>query len=250
EHAPMIEPLICYFPFLFDSITERHQKSWLSFNERAHFIFIGNGKHRPNTDAILWLKQNIWPLIRKEIPKAKLSIYGPYFSPQIKQLHDPETGFLIMNWAPDAAVVMGDARVNLIPLRIGAGIKGKQFLGLTCGTPSVTTEIGAEGIIENKDFMDIASNEEDFAKKAVALYTDEILWETTQHAGIELLNTRFLKGHLDKNLKHRIKDLQRTLETHRTNNILGGMLLHHTLASTKYLSKWIELKNTVNPKNK
>ena len=249
EHAPMIEPMICYFPFLFDTITERDQKSWLPFNERAHFIFIGNGKHRPNTDAILWLKQSIWPLIRKEIPTAKLAIYGPYFSQQIQQLHDSATGFLIMNWAPDAKVVMASARVNLIPLRTGAGIKGKHFLGLTCGTPSVTTEIGAEGIYEDKDLLEIALHAEDFAKKAIDLYADKSLWKTAQHAGIKLLNTRFLKGDLDKKLEHRIKDLQCNLETHRARNILGGMLLHHTLASTKYLSKWIELKNTVNPNN-
>ena len=249
EHTPMVDSIIYYVPFLFESITEKEQITWLPFDKRAHFIFIGNGKHHPNIDAILWLKQTIWPLIRKAIPNAELKIYGPYFPQQIKQMHNPATGFLIMDWAPDAAVVMGRARVNLIPLRIGAGIKGKQFLGLTCGTPSVTTAIGAEGIYENNDNPDFARNAEDFAKKAIALYTDKSLWKTTQRCGVELLKNRFLKGDNEKRLKQRIQNLHHNLEAHRANNIIGGMLLHHTLASTKYLSKWIELKNTVNLHN-
>lgn len=249
EHTPMVDAMIYYLPFLYDSITEKEQKSWLPYDERAHFIFIGNGKHRPNTDAILWLKRTIWPLIRKAIPTAKLEIYGPYFPQQIQQLHDLATGFLIMNWAPDAAAVMGRARVNLIPLRIGAGIKGKQFLGLTCGTPSVTTKIGAEGIHENDDNSCIALNAEDFAQKAIALYADKDLWKTTQQSGVALLNKRFFKSDHSGKLKQHIHDLQNTLEAHRASNIIGGMLLHHTLASTKYLSKWIALKNATNLQN-
>lgn len=249
EHTPMISSMIYYLPFLFDAVTENEQNAWLPFDERAHFIFIGNGKHHPNTDAISWLKLTIWPLIRKAIPNAILEIYGPYFPKQIQQLHHPASGFLIKGWAPDAAAVMGRARVNLIPLRIGAGSKGKQFLGLTCGTPSATTEIGAEGIHGNDNILGFAQNAEDFAQKAIALYTDKGSWETNQRCGTALLNKRFLKGNLDKKLKQRFLDLQANLETHRATNIIGGMLLHHTLASTKYLSKWIELKNTANLPN-
>ncbi len=249
EHTPVASSMIHYLPFLFDAITQKKQNTWLSFDERAHFIFIGNGKHHPNADAILWLKQTIWPLIRNAIPNAVLEIYGPYFSQQIQDLHHPATGFLIKGWAPDAGAVMGRTRVNLIPLRIGAGSKGKQFLGLTSGTPSVTTEIGAEGIYGNETMLGIAQNAEDFAQEAITLYTNESSWKTNQRYGTALLHKRFMKGIHEKRLKQRIEDLQHNLEVHRASNIMGGMLLHHTLASTKYLSKWIELKNSINQDN-
>ena len=69
---------------------------WPSFEERQDFICLGNGKHAPNVEAIKTLKQHIWLLIRKKLPKAKLCIYGAYLPQQILELHDPKNGFEVL----------------------------------------------------------------------------------------------------------------------------------------------------------
>ena len=75
----------------------------------------------------------------------------------------------------------------LAPLRFGAGVKGKITQSLARGLPIVTTPIGAEGInlVDSKNCM-IAEKPEDFAKKAVQVYTDEKLWEKLSVNGLEI----------------------------------------------------------------
>ena len=68
--------LLYYLPFLLEPISDTTKKQLPSFEERAHFITIGNFLHSPNYDTILYLKQTIWPLIKQELPKAELHIYG------------------------------------------------------------------------------------------------------------------------------------------------------------------------------
>lgn len=78
--------LICHIPFLLDPITTKSKEAWLDFEARKHFITIGNFRHAPNWDSVLHLKNNIWPLIKKEIPEAELHIYGAYPPPKATQL--------------------------------------------------------------------------------------------------------------------------------------------------------------------
>ncbi len=116
------------------------------FNARQHFVSIGNFRHEPNWQSVLWLKQQIWPLLRAQLPSAELHIYGAYPPPKATALHAPKQGFFIKGWADDAHQVLQQARVCLAPLTFGAGLKGKFIDAMQTGTPSVTTAIGAEGM--------------------------------------------------------------------------------------------------------
>ena len=64
-----------------------------------------------------------------------------------------------------------------------------------------------------------------------------------QKNGIEIINNRFDKEHFRKVLKNEILKLKEDLESHRQANFTGQLLIHHSLSSTKYLSKWIMEKN-------
>ncbi len=239
--------LLLHLPFLLDGIGEEHIKKWLSFENRTDFICIGNGKHLPNTDAIAWLKKEIWPLIRKQLPKTQLRVYGAYQPAHIQQMHNPKEGFLVLGWVSDLQKTMQQARVNLAPLRFGAGIKGKLIAAMQSGTPSITTPIGAEGMHADLKWNgDITSNAKAFAEAAVAFHTDEQRWKCAQLNGVHLINTHYNKEALSKRLSSKIKNIQQNIKLHRTQNFIGGMLMHHTMASTKYLSKWIESKNKGN----
>jgi len=135
--------LLHYLPFIVDlSQTPKHTKS---FAQRQHFMTIGNFRHAPNWDQVLYLQQ-IWTEIRKQLPQAQLHIYGSYPPAKATALHNEKTGFLIKGWAEDALEVMESARLCLAPLRFGAGIKGKLLDAMLMQTPSITTSIGAEGI--------------------------------------------------------------------------------------------------------
>lgn len=214
------------------------------FAERAHFISIGNFRHGPNWDAVLWLKNSIWPLIRQQLPKAQLHIYGAYTPPKATALHNAAQGFHIMNWAPDALEVMRNARVCLAPLRFGAGIKGKIADALLCGTPNVTTPIGSEGMHGQWPWPgSIASSAQALAAAAVQLYQDEARWQQAQTAGWALLAARYERHHFAPLLLARVAECRANLAAQRRNNFTGSMLRHHQHKSTQYMAQWIEAKN-------
>ncbi|MBX9912545.1 MAG: glycosyltransferase family 4 protein [Pseudomonadaceae bacterium] len=243
EQFKLPPTLLLHCPLLLDS----RPQPVPSFAQREHFLSIGNFRHAPNWDAVLWLKNSIWPLIRQQLPKAQLHIYGAYTPPKATALHNAAQGFHIMNWAPDALEVMRNARVCLAPLRFGAGIKGKIADALLCGTPNVTTPIGSEGMHGQLPWPgSIASNAQAIADAAVQLYRDDAAWQQAQTAGWELLAARYERQHFAPLLLERIAECRSNLAAHRLHNFTGSMLRHHHHKSTQYMAQWIEAKNRLN----
>jgi glycosyltransferase involved in cell wall biosynthesis len=236
--------LLYYLPFLLDKVAESQIQNWKSFKQRNHFVFIGNFYHKPNVDAIVNLKKNIWSTIRTQLPKAEIHVYGAYMNQQIQEFHHKKDGFIIKGFAENAQEVVKNAKVVLAPLRFGAGIKGKLTEAMLCGTPSVTTSIGAEGMHNHLPWNGcIEDDPSAFAEKANQLYTDEKLWEISQNNGIEIINQIYNKEKVSEPFIKKILSIQQHLETHRTQNFLGSLLQHQTMKATKYMSKWIEAKS-------
>jgi glycosyltransferase involved in cell wall biosynthesis len=244
EHFNIPQNLLLYLPFLLNPITTDTVMQLPCFEDRQHFISIGNFRHSPNVDAVFYLKQEIWPFIQKQLPKAQLHIYGAYSTARISQLHSSKENFLIKGWAKNASEAVKNAKISLAPLRFGAGLKGKLIEAMQCGTPTVTTNIGAEGMHGNLCWNgSIKNTPEDIADAAVSLYTSEIKWKLAQKNGFKIINSRYSKSDFHKILHTRIKVLKEELKMHRQNNFIGAMLGHHRTKSTYFLSKYIEIKN-------
>jgi glycosyltransferase involved in cell wall biosynthesis len=239
--------LLYYLPLILDPIDDSIIQNLSSFEERNNFVFIGNFLHEPNWNAVQYLKETIWPLIRKQMPEAVLQIYGAYPSQKVLQLHQPKDGFHIMGRADDAQEVVRNARVVLTPLRFGAGIKGKLLEAMQCGTPSATTTIGAESMSGDLPWNGFITDESQvFANKAVELYQDATLWKKAQENGFKIIEKRYLKSLFEDDFIKYILKVQTYLKQHRLDNFMGTLLQHHTLTSTKYMSRWIEEKNSKN----
>lgn len=216
----------------------------VAFEDRAHFLSIGNFRHAPNWDAVLWMKTAIWPLIRAQLPDAQLHIYGAYTPPKATALHNARQGFHVMNWAEDALEVMSDARICLAPLRFGAGIKGKIVDAMLCGTPTITTPIGAEAMHGEHLWPGaVTRTAQAFADCAVRLYKDEALWTDAQSLGQTLLADRYRQSEHGPALIEKLLYCQQHLARLRSDNFTGSMLRHHHHKSTQYMAQWIEAKN-------
>ncbi len=244
-NSPVDPNLIFYLPFIFHSEDEIPAGERLSFRKRSDFVFIGSGRHSANTDAIRYLKEIIWPRIRKALPDAGMLIFGAHLPGEVTSLTSPGKGFYIRGWIPEVREVVKAARVNLIPLRFGAGLKGKLFEAVLCGTPSVMTPIGAEGTNFSHLKEIVSNNPESFATKAVELYSNKVLWEKMRDRSDIIIRSHFMGSDLPDQFHDTIQTLRKNLQAHRENNLIGGMLMHHTAAGSKYLSKWIELKEQI-----
>jgi len=236
--------LLHYLPFVFDQA--QCQQTNPAYHQRNAFISIGNFRHPPNWDCVLWLKQQIWPLIRQQLPKAELLICGAYPPPKATDLHDPKSGFLVKGWVDDAMHAMQSARVCLAPLRFGAGIKGKLAEAMLCATPSVTTDIGVEGMQTELAWPGMVANDaQAIADAAVKLYQQESSWQIASDLGEKNAECLFEQDKHFNALAEYVDELITNLAEHRQNNFIGAMLNHHHHKSTKYMSQWIEVKNKV-----
>ncbi|MFB9052626.1 glycosyltransferase [Formosa undariae] len=241
------ENLLLYLPFMLDPISEADQKNLPTFQEREHFVTIGNFLHEPNYQSVLYLKQTLWPLIKTKLPKAELHIYGSYASQKVNQLHQPKDRFFIKGFAQDVNEVMRQAKVCIAPLVFGAGLKGKLVDAMSNGTPCAMSSIAAEGMfgtLEPNGF--IADNVDDFVLKTSELYTNEAHWNKKQDFGFNSYNLRFNKLYFQQQFLLRIASLQKHLQSHRLHNFTGTLLQHHSMQSTKFMSRWIEEKNKHN----
>ena len=238
------ENILHYLPFLLDKIDENHSKKWKTYEEREHFVFIGNFFHKPNVDAVITLKNEIWSEIREYLPKAEVHIYGAYVNQQIQELHNKKEGFIIKGFAENSKEVVENSRVLLAPLRFGAGIKGKLTEAMICGTPSVTTTIGAEGMCDRFPWPGfVEDNFSDFALISAETYRNKNTWQHAQETGVHVISYIYDKEKLSPIFINKIIEIQQNLESHRTQNFLGSLLQHQTLQATKFMSKWIEAKN-------
>lgn len=236
--------VLYYLPFLLEPISDVTKNQLPTFKEREHFITIGNFLHPPNYDAVVYLKQVIWPLIRQQFPKAQLHVYGAYESQKVTQLNNERDGFLIKGFAEDVNEVLQNAKVCLAPLRFGAGLKGKLIDAMQNGTPCAMSVIAAEGMFGDESPNGfIEDNPEKFASQALELYTNTKTWYRMQDNGFNVLSQRFLKSNFEDEFANKIIEFKENLKAHRQNNFMGSLLQHQTLKSTKYLSKWIEEKN-------
>ena len=233
--------LLHHLPFMVE--LDKLPVKFKTYAERNHFISIGNFRHAPNWDMVLYL-QEIWPHIRKQIPTAELHIYGSYPPPKATALNNPKTGFLIKGWAADAFEVMEAARVCLAPIRFGAGIKGKLLDAMIVQTPSVTTSVGSEGMHQANDWPGVIADDLMlYVDAAVQLYNDETQWLQAQKDATSILSDGYNSKISGPALVLKINNLFENLEQHRLNNFTGSMLKHHTMMSTKYMSQWIAAKN-------
>lgn len=234
--------LLHYLPFMID--LEKVPKTIKSFEERQHFMTIGNFRHAPNWDVVLYL-QEIWVEIRKKLPKAELHIYGSYPPPKATALHNPKKGFHIKGWAEDALEVMEASRICLAPIRFGAGIKGKLINAMIVQTPSITSSIGSEGMhSKDEPWGGVVTDDiDEFVAEAIRVYEDKEAWKKAQKNGNAILKAHYNHKILGDELIKKIEERLESLEQHRLNNFTGMMLKHHSMMSTKYMSQWIEEKN-------
>ena len=194
------------------------------------------------------LRREIWPRIRHQINNARLHVYGAYPTKEILALNDSKLGFLVHGRIDDLDSELTKRRVLLAPLRYGAGIKGKIVDAWRCGLPVVSTPIGAEGMMYNDSEPwggAVASNVDDFVEASVSMYTQIATWDNAQKQSIGLLNKLFNKKNNFNLVETAVQNAIAEQKQRRTHDLTSAVLWHQNLRSTRYFSKWVELKETM-----
>ena len=144
------------------------------FAKREGLLFVGGFAHPPNADAVLWFAEEIFPLIRRALPEANFYIVGSKVTEEIQALEKPGNGIVVKGFVTEEelAELYSTCRMVVVPLRYGAGVKGKVVEAIYNGAPIVTTSTGAEGIPSGETVLEIEDEAAAFAAKTISLYQD------------------------------------------------------------------------------
>ena len=109
-------------------------------------LFVAWFAREENDEAAQWLIGDVWPAVVDAVPDARLRLVGRGVSERLQALCDARADVTVAGFVPDLEPEYAAARVCVVPLRQGAGVKFKTVEALLHGVPVVTTSVGAEGI--------------------------------------------------------------------------------------------------------
>ncbi|MDX1977642.1 MAG: glycosyltransferase [Pseudanabaenaceae cyanobacterium bins.68] len=156
------------------------------FSDRQGILFIGGYYHQPNVDAVLWLCEEIMPLVWQTHPEISLTLLGSNPPGVVKALESDRVS--VPGYIPQVEPYFLNHRVFVAPLRFGAGMKGKIGQSLSYGLPTITTTIGAEGMgLCDQENVLIAEDSQAIAEAIEQLYFDPYLWQKLSQASFEVI---------------------------------------------------------------
>jgi glycosyltransferase involved in cell wall biosynthesis len=152
-------------------------QNWpVCFDPRAEdeVLFVGNYLHPPNVEGALWLAREVWPLIRRKRPSARLTLAGRAPPSAIQALAAADVR--VPGTVDDLRPLYERSSLVAAPIFWGSGVRIKLLEALACGLPVVTTALAAEGIDLRQDASALfAEQPADFAAAIARLLDDPAL---------------------------------------------------------------------------
>lgn len=140
---------------------------------RKDLLFVGGFGHPPNIDAVLWFAKDIFPKIQKIYPEIIWNIVGANPTDEIKSLANENIHLLGFVSDDRLKELYRGCRLVVVPLRYGAGVKGKVVESVYNQSPMITTPVGAEGLSLEEGAFTVAEADDSFADSVIALYGDD-----------------------------------------------------------------------------
>lgn len=153
-------------------------------------IFNGTLNYRPNLDAARYLIDDIWPLVRRRYPDARLTLTGGHEGVDIRSLTRP--GVRLLGEVPDIRSHVHGAAAVAVPIRIGGGTRFKVLEALAMGKPTVSTAVGCEGVeVRDGEHLIIADEAHAFASRLCEVFENAALRDALGQAGRSLIEARY-----------------------------------------------------------
>lgn len=177
---------------------------------RGHMIVMaGSFNYGPNVDGAVWFCDEVLPLVQSEVPDATLSLVGRDPSWEVKELAG-RNGVSVHPDVPSMVPWFAQARLSVVPLRIGTGTRLKALESMAAGRPVVGTTIGLSGLgLVNRVHAHIVDDPTIMAQSIIELLVDDEHASALARAGRELVEGRFEWSGIADELSQRLLALAR-----------------------------------------
>ena len=171
-------------------------------------LFIGTLTWEPNIDGLLWFLENCWSTIKAHHPDVKLVIGGKSPDKRLLEWSKKDSAIEIPGFIEEPEQYFKQARVFIAPLRFGSGMKVKVLNAMYRGIPTVTTDIGTEGMeVEDGIHLAIGNEPAEFTARIERLLTDNSYWDKLKTHSRSLASTKYTWQEVYKELDLAISEV-------------------------------------------
>ncbi len=135
-------------------------------------IFTGNMAYPPNVDSVVYLVNNVMPLVWKEKPEIKLVIVGA--KPSAKVLKLKSERVIVTGWVDDISIYYSRSKIFIAPMQIGTGLQNKLLEAMAMKLPCITSPLAnnALGATHNENIL-IGNSELEYKQHILNLVENE-----------------------------------------------------------------------------
>ena len=161
-----------------------------NYTHHNTILFTGNMDYAPNIDSVIYFANEIFPLIKSQLPEVEFIIAGQ--RPVKKVLDLANDSIKVTGFVKDLAAMYNTASVVVAPLRFGAGTQNKVLEAMAMGVPVVCSNIGFKGLgIKSGEGAIMQISPKDFAGSVIELLRSQQLRENVGKKGIEIVKQHF-----------------------------------------------------------
>ena len=151
-------------------------------------VFAGTMTWYPNLDAMLYFKNEIWPILKEQSPEISIRILGKHPPKELLDFAKHNKGFNVMGFVEDVRPYIAKATIYVVPIRTGGGSRLKILDALAMGKAVVSTSIGCEGIrVTNGKDIVISDTPQGFANSVLDLLQNSNKRNQLEKKGRELV---------------------------------------------------------------
>lgn len=164
-----------------------------NFKLRKNILFVGGFGHPPNEDAVIWFSKEVFPKIRNTFPDIKWYIVGSNPPDTVQQLADKN--IIVKGFVSDDELkkLYQECKIDVVPLRYGAGVKGKVLEAIYNQIPLVVTSVGAEGLSEDENAFWVVDEADEMANLIIKIYNDNDILEEKADNSVDFINRHFTR---------------------------------------------------------
>jgi glycosyltransferase involved in cell wall biosynthesis len=137
-------------------------------------VFTGLMGYRPNSEGITWFLDHVFPLVRREVPDATVTVVGSHVPKALLARASAEV--IITGRVEDIRPYVARGQVYVVPLLVGGGTRLKALEAMSMKKAIVTTSVGCEGIeLRQEESALFEDAPEAFARAVIRLFHDRDL---------------------------------------------------------------------------
>lgn len=177
-------------------------------SEPFTLVFTGAMSYVPNFDGIIYFLDEIFPLIKEEMPDTKMYVVGGNPPARLKEYRSDS--IVITGFVDDVRPYIDHASVFVVPLKMGSGTRLKVVEALSMQIPVVSTSIGCEGIeVEDGEHLLIRDDSRQFADAVIELFENRKLRDRLVGNGYEVVKQKYDWSVIGQTIEDAFRELSR-----------------------------------------